>query len=194
MPASQTTLLTYIAFLSRTLQPSSIQNYLNIIRILHLDSGLVNPLKDNYAVSNLKKGISRAKGSPPKQKFPITCKILLDIRKQLCFLLPADIVFWSACLIGFYGFLRKKTLLPMSLACPGDSCILRSDVVMDELFSFTIGIRKTKTIQCGERVLNMPFVACEGSLLCPYQAFCDSLLVALKKEDLPPFLTKNMVK
>ena len=110
---------------------------------------------------------------------------------MLCFLLPSDIVFWAACLIGFFGFLRKKTLLPMSLANPGDSCILRGDLSMDELFVFNICVRKTKTIQCGERLLNLPYVACQDSPLCPYQALCDLLLVAPKDPKLPLFSYKK---
>ena len=77
VPASKTTILAYTAYLARSkLKPSSITNYLNIIRILHLDYGYDNPLKDNFALTNLKRGINREKGSPPCQKLPITCEIL----------------------------------------------------------------------------------------------------------------------
>ena len=62
VPASQDTILLYITFLARTLKPTSITNYINIIRILHLEAGLANPLFQNYAVNNLKKGIARQLG------------------------------------------------------------------------------------------------------------------------------------
>ena len=93
VPASQHTLIAYIAFLARTLKPCSINGYLNIVRIIHLESGLRNPLENNYAIHNLKKGIARVLGSPPDQKLPITCPILLKIKQLLCFCIPKDIVF-----------------------------------------------------------------------------------------------------
>ena len=48
VPASQETLVAYMAFLARSLSPNSIPGYMNIIRLLHLDSGFVNPLLDNW--------------------------------------------------------------------------------------------------------------------------------------------------
>ena len=119
VPASTSTILSYTTFLARSLKPSSISNYLNIIRILHLDAGLPNPLLDNFALTNLKKGIQRELGSPPIQKLPITCKILKLIHCQLCFFLPKDVAFWAAYLVAFFGLLRKKTLLPQSMVNPG---------------------------------------------------------------------------
>ena len=145
-------------------------NYINIIRILHLDAGLLNPLENNFAASNLKKGISRELGSPPKQMLPVTCKMMYNIFKSMCFLMPCDNAFWAICSIGFYGFLRKSTLLPVSEANPGDGFILFSDVVWDVDNSFTINVRKTKTIQCHQRVLKLPFVGCSINPLCPVAA------------------------
>lgn len=130
VPITQSSLIAYIAYLARSLKPASINCYLNIIRLLHLDAGLANPLEGNFEVANLKKGIARQLGSPPIQKLPITCEILRDIRKFLNFTKPADICFWSACIFGFFGFLRKKTLLPVSMKNFGVACLLRGDVSM----------------------------------------------------------------
>ena len=189
--ASQTTLLAYIVFLARTLKPSSINCYLNIIRIIHLEAGLDNPLEHNFAVTNLKKGIARLKGTPPVQKLPITCQILLQIKRQHYFCVAKDVVFWAACLIGFYGLLRKRTLLPVTLKNPGDSCLLRSDLTMNGDSSFVLNVRKTKTIQCGERVLVLPFVSCASSPLCPFAALSNLLIVAPINKNLPLFSYKR---
>ena len=70
LPVNQSTLIAYVAFLART-----IGNYLNIIRLLHLDSGLANPIENNFALHNLRRGIARAIGAPPNQKLPITIDI-----------------------------------------------------------------------------------------------------------------------
>lgn len=180
VPATQVCLLSYIAFLARTLKPTSITGYLNIIRILHLEAGFDNPLELNFAVANLKKGIQRSLGSVPKQMHPITCEMLLAIRKHLSFLCARDIAFWCICMIGFYGFLRKSTLLPITANKPGDSCLLFKDVIWYDNDTFTINIGKTKTIQCHERVLKLPFVSSKSSSLCPVQALKDLLHVSPK--------------
>ena len=78
VPADQETLCCYVAFLARSLSPSSISGYLNIIRILHLDAGLANPLMDNWQLQLVKRGVTRLKGVPVKQKLPITIEMLRD--------------------------------------------------------------------------------------------------------------------
>ena len=107
VPISQFELLAYIAFLARSLKPTSINNYLNIIRLLHVDAGFDNPLSDNFAVANLKKGIARQLGSLPEEKLPITSDILINMHKNLDFLNAGDVFFWAAMVLGFFGFLRR---------------------------------------------------------------------------------------
>ena len=187
VPISQFNLLAYIAFLARTLRPTSINNYLNIIRILHQDSGFPNPLADNFAVKNLKRGIARQLGSPPEQKLPITCFILRKIRERLDLYCARDIVFWAALTLGFFGFLRKSTLLPISKTRPGDSCIRRCDLEMPDMDTVILHITKTKTIQFKERVLEMPYVASPGNALCPVAAVCNMLEVSPCDPNLPLF-------
>jgi hypothetical protein len=48
VPASQETLVCYMTCLARRLLPSSIPNYMNVIRLLHLEAGLKNPLCENF--------------------------------------------------------------------------------------------------------------------------------------------------
>ena len=67
LPASQSTLLCYTAFLARRLLPTSIPNYLNVVRLLHLESGYKNPLEGNFELTLLKKGINRQLGVPPSK-------------------------------------------------------------------------------------------------------------------------------
>ena len=58
VPADQLTLKTYIAFLARSIKSSSINGYLNIVRIMHLEAGYPNPLVDNFEIRMLKRGIA----------------------------------------------------------------------------------------------------------------------------------------
>ena len=160
---------------------------MNIIRIIHLDAGLTNPLENNFALANLKKGIARKLGTPPKQMQPLTCQMLMVVYSHLSMLQPKDVTFWAACCIGFLGFLRKITLLPVSSSNPGDACILFGDVQMVGCQQFIIHVRRTKTIQCRERVLSLPFVQCKGSPLCPVTALRNLLHVSPKDKKLPLF-------
>ena len=41
---------------------------------------------------------------------------------------PSDAAFWSACLVAFYGFMRKSTLIPMPDALSRGKYIARGDV------------------------------------------------------------------
>ena len=85
VPASRDTLNCYVAHLARTLKPVSVNIYMNIIRILHEEAGLANPLSDNYELAMIKKGLLRARGAPPKQKAPMTIEILLSLHKDVFF-------------------------------------------------------------------------------------------------------------
>ena len=112
--AAQTTIACYIAHLARTMAPVSVNIYLNIIRIMHEESGLRNPLLDNYELSMIKRGLQRTKGAPPKQKAPITPAILIKLYSTLNLRLASERAFWCAMLVGFYGYLRKSSLFPSS--------------------------------------------------------------------------------
>ena len=62
----------------------------------------------------LKRAIARCKGVPPNEKDPITIAMLTRIRKQLDLRSSKDLCFWAACLVAFFPFIRKSTLLPKS--------------------------------------------------------------------------------
>ncbi len=111
LPCTVETTCRYIAFLARSLSYSSIPGYLNIIRLLHVESGLDNSLS-SYRIKSFLKGVNRPIGRPPKQKLPITVEIL----KQMCNVLDLTIcfnkVFWAVFLIAFFTVLRKGSLIP----------------------------------------------------------------------------------
>jgi hypothetical protein len=111
LPATQETLVLYIAYLARSLSANSVPGYMNVVRLLHLEAGFKNPLIDNWKIKSIQKGVSRLLGKPPKLKSPITVEILLDLFKTVKNTL-ADSAFWLTCLVAFYGFLSKSTVLP----------------------------------------------------------------------------------
>ena len=66
------------------------------------------PLANNFAVKNLKKGIKRQLGTTPKQKLPITGKIMLDLLDQLSLCSSKEVSFWACCCIGLSFFWGRQ--------------------------------------------------------------------------------------
>ena len=128
LPATQETLVLYTAYLARCLSASSLPGYMNVVRLLHLEAGFKNPLVDNWELKSIQKGVSRLLGKPPKQKSPITVAILIDLFKTVKNT-PLDSAFWVTCLVSFYGFLRKSTVLPSNDLLKNGKFIARSDLI-----------------------------------------------------------------
>ena len=182
IPVDQSTLLAYVAHLAGRISPSSIPGYLNVVRLLHMEAGLDNPLDQNWELLLLKRGINRQKGKPPVQKLPLTLDILRKIYPLINPRLPSDAAFWVALLVGFYGFLRKSTLLPASAKPADGKYISRADLIGLSLETFSILIRYSKVIQFGQRVLTLPFSRVSDPVLCPIRA----MLVHLGLSPLQP--------
>lgn len=159
-----------MAYLARRLVASSIPNYMNVIRLLHLQAGFSNPLEDNFEVGLIRKGINREKGVPPLQKKPITLAILRKIHTCLDLSKPSELSFWAACLIGFMGFLRKSSLLPASGPFNPAKTLLRGDVKELSLESFVLIVKHSKVIQFGQKVHEIPYARCTEFRLCPVRA------------------------
>jgi hypothetical protein len=195
LPADQLTLRAYLAFLARSLNPNSLAGYLNVVRILHVQAGYPNPLKENWDLNMIKRGIARELGRPPVQKLPITTDILKSLYSLIDLNVPADLAFWSACLVCLFGLLRKGTLLPKNMS-ETETCLLRGDVFNLRIDSFLLKIRHTKTIQYGQRVLCIPFVSCADERLCPVGCLIRHMAGSRLPKHLPLFsyLSKGNLK
>ena len=191
------TITLYCVFLARTIKPSSIPGYLSVVRLLHLDAGLPNPL-ENWQLTQLRKGIARCLGRPPLQKLPITPQILQELYSLLDLSHSLDLAFWSACLVAFYAFLRKSSLLPKDLQEPGDKCLLVKDVCLGQQHDLMyITLRYSKTIQFNQRVVRIPLAAQPGSRLCPVTAISALLHMTEAPSEKPLFSyfhgTRNLI-
>lgn len=170
IPISQHDLGRYIAFLSRRLSFNSIRQYLNVVRLLHLDAGLKNPLDENWYVSSILKGVRRVKGDNTKQKLPITLNILCKIFLQLNLLSSFDRAFWAACLVGFFSFFRKSNLLIQSHILFDPSRHLCANDVQFTPEGVILTVRWSKVIQFRQKVLHIPLPKITHSPLCPSTA------------------------
>lgn len=173
VPASSATICRYAAWLSNTLVPSSVKQYLNIIKLLHLESGLENPLEDDWVLRTVLKGIQRVHGRSVCRKLPITVTHLHKIRSLLNLENQQDLAFWAACLVAFFGMLRKSSLFPRSLSKPHmliQNCTLHQ-------WGISITSSYSKTIQCDERQVYVALPWHSDPRLCPARTLIRLLYV-----------------
>jgi len=131
-------------------------------------------------------GLKRLKPENPKQAWPITPDILTSILGVLDLSRPDDARFWAYCTIAFFGFLRKSSLLVKSQAAFSTQHLRRSDIRITPE-SLVLILRRSKTIQFGDRVVPIVISAVPGSFLCPRAAYLNYLRL-VPAPDSCPFL------
>ena len=182
IPASTLTLCRYVAFLSSRLKCTSISQYMNVVRLLHVHHGYPNPLHNNIRLSAVLKGVQRVMGCPVTRKSPITVDILQCIRKQLDLNVIQHASFWASCLIAFYGMLRKSSLFP-----PTDS-YLRIRNVKVYKWGIVLLLTYSKTIQCRQRQHSVPLPCNPLTCLCHARALLYSWKMASCSSSTDPML------
>ncbi len=177
IPATPELIQRYTAFLARSLKFTSIKQYLNIIRLMHLEWELPNPLPD-FKIQSTMRGIRRALEDAVTKKLPITPAILRHILSQLNMSSCSDANVWAACLALFFGFLRKASVLPPSHTSSRTTPLPRRSDVIFASHGATIIIRHTKTIQCQQRVIPVLLPRQLDNALCPTQALFHAMSFA----------------
>lgn len=179
-PATPQMIAQYVAYLARRLKASSIKQYLNVVRLLHVEAGI--PYEgNNWLVQSTIRGIERLHGNETLRKTPLLPEDLLLIHSQLDLACVKDAMFWAAALVMFHGTFRKSNLLPDSVSgFDRNKQFVRSD------FEFStdriiLKVRWSKTIQCKERFFNVTLFAIPG-VLCPVRA----VIYAFSLVSLPP--------
>ena len=170
VPISSVNLGRYIAFLASRLCFTSVRQYLNIVRLMHLEAGHPNPLADSWYLTSIIKGLRRYKGDSTQQKLPITVDLLFGILSVLDFKRPYDLAFWAACLVGFFTFFRKSNLLiPTLEKFDSSKHLCRSDVFLSNSGA-VISVRWSKSIQYRQKTLQVPLPRIVASPFCPSTA------------------------
>ena len=179
----------FAASLAKRIKPSSVRQYLNIVRLLHVENGYVNPLQDNWKLKSTLRGIDRIHGSPIIRKAPITPDLLLKMKSHLTESV-LDINFWATCLLLFFGMLRKSNVMPDNAASfSKDKQFIRSDFNFESLCIF-VRVKWSKTIQNKERayVIRLPFL---GTSLCPVLAISKAFIRCPLSDDSPAIVSSS---
>ena len=169
LPATSETLQLYVTYLAKVkcFKFCSIQQYLNIIPHMHKLCDLPDPIPQDYQLKYLLMGVKRELGTAQSPVDTVTPSHLLRIRSLLDCSSIADLAFWCACLIAFYGLLR-----PGNVAITGrfePSKHVRRIDLMPCSWGYLLCLRHTKTIQFRERELHVILPHVNG-VLCPATA------------------------
>ena len=86
------------------------------VRALHIEQGFTDPLHNCLRLQRVIRGIKCTQGSPSSSRLPITDDLMLVIWKSLNLQPPDHCMFWLACTLGYFGFLRSAEFTVPSLA------------------------------------------------------------------------------
>ena len=171
VPVSVQQATRYAAYLSKRLAPQSIPKYLNILRVLHLEAGLPDPqVMQMFELKSVLTGYEKLRGLTVHRVTPITPALLLALRGTIDFTTVGGACMWAACLVGFYGLLRKSNLFPSCLKSFNPEKQLTKSDICSTPWGVEIVVRWTKTVQKKEYVLKVPLLAMPGHPLCPVAA------------------------
>ena len=103
-------------FLASTVQHSTIKAYLSAVRSLHIDQGFDDPLVNCLMLGWVLRGIKHTQGDTLSLHLPVTDDIMAVIFKVLDLNIPDHCMFWAACNLAYFGFLRSAEVTGPNLA------------------------------------------------------------------------------
>lgn len=115
-PADEWTLCLFATFLASSVQHSTIKVYLSAVRALHVEQGFSDPLVDCLRLQRVLRGIKRTQGDSSSLRLPITDDIMMVIFRALDLTQPDHCMFWAACNLAYFGFLRSAEFTVPNLA------------------------------------------------------------------------------
>ena len=142
-------------FLSRTLTPASIRNYLSGVKLLHLYTGADYPFTKDFILSLTLRGIARIALHTLRRAPPVTPSILLSIFHVLeCEGDPRSSTPFCAFLFTFYLVARLANIALESAKSFDPRRHLTAGDVAVTSHGLLVTCKCTKTIQFGERRLH----------------------------------------
>ena len=169
-PASTENTCRYIAYLARSKAYTTIQQYLSVLGLLHLELDLPHPVQNIHSVKSLMRAVRREKGTPVAYKLPLSVEQLKEVRDHLNINVLKDAQLWAIILCCFYGLLRiSNVTVPHPSKWDPLKILQRKDVSFCSK-GCIMRLRWSKTIQYQERMLEIPLPYLPGKVLCPTAA------------------------
>ena len=171
VPCELDVLCLYAQFLSRSFKSvDSIKNYIYGVKTLHLFLDLPFTHLDSFYFKLFVKGLKRSNPHTVKAALPITPEILFKIREIINFENDNHVTYWCLFLFAFYLMCRKSNLV--GTVENADKCLKRGDISVHKRF-LQVKFHWSKTIQYGERCLEIPILAKSESPLCAVSAYTE---------------------
>ena len=127
VPAWISTITCYAAYPTHSQCYSSVNQYLNIVRIIHLEFGLPNSTQDNWTIQSVLKGIKRGKGTNSARKYPVMPSHILLMLRNLNLSTRNDKLIWT------YSSVASLWQVPQHLWC--SSVFIPEPAVCLDLFN-----------------------------------------------------------
>lgn len=107
-PVDEWTLCLFVSHLAGSIQYSSITVYLSAVRALQIEQGFNDPLLNCLRLQRVLRGIKRSQGVVKRERLPITDQLMMVIVKSLDLHNFDHCMFWAACSLAYFGFLRAS--------------------------------------------------------------------------------------
>ena len=166
LPVSLDTLCLYIQFLSRSLVPPSIRNYVSGVKHLHIILGYEFPYSGHLVLKLVFRGIERLNPHVPRRAPPVSPCHLAAVASVLDWSSLQDVTIFAVALFLFMTLARLGNTLPPSHKSFSSKRFLCYSDVSFTSFGLSVTFRHTKTIQLGKRRLVVPVALVPSSPLC----------------------------
>ena len=176
LPADVHTICGYVQFLSRTLKPPSVRNYLSGVKMLHVLVGFEYRFSDDISLGLVVRGINRMNPHVPRRARPVTPADLSVFLHNMDGRSSLHCATFACCLVAFFTMSRLGSILPESTKT-SSGLFLQRDCINFSEEGLLVTFLHTKTIQFGRRRLHVPLPSLSSGL-CPvraYRAFLRSL-------------------
>jgi len=149
-PTDEWTLCLFVTFLTESLRHASIKVYLSAVRSLHIDHGFPDPLKNCLQLQCVLSWVKRLQGAKSyNQRLLITADILNLVLSSLDLSSYNDSMFWAACTLAYFGFLRSAEFtVPCLSSFNHTTHITVADIAVDSLTNpscLQVTIKASKT-------------------------------------------------
>ena len=112
LPAHSNTIHGFVQFLSRSMVPSTVRNYLSGVRVLHIFHGLPLTHSEDFLLRLELRGIARLDPHVPVRALPVTPSVLQSFRAFMNPKDPLHSCVWACSLFCFLTMARLGSILP----------------------------------------------------------------------------------
>ena len=172
LPADLQTICGFVQFLSRSIKPPSIRNYLSGVKLLHIFMGYEYRFGESFHLHLTLRGIERIHQYVPRRAIPITIKTLTSVQTLSQSFSSLERAVFACGLLLFFTLARAGSILPSSTKTPSSQFLTSSRVNLAKE-GLLVTLIHTKNIQFGRRRLHIPLLRTD-SPICPVKAYLAS--------------------